>query len=428
MCENAGEENSMEKKREIRELDTSHIDAYTEIAFKAYPSFKDFSPEAMNAYKEVAIETMVHDPVVTFYGMFEGEKLIAVMRHFDFEMNCFGKKIPVAGLGFLGVHLMHKKEKAAREMVAFYEAHYRERKMPISLLLPFRPDFYKKMGYGHGTKMNQYRLETRRIPRYDGPSDLRYLRKEDLEALLASHGRVADKTHGMITKFGDEIRDYFSDPFHQIVASYDAGGKIEGYMVYQFRNGKPGNYTINQMYLKELIYERVDVLAKLLGFLRKQEDQVQLVIFNTQDEHFHYLFDNPLDDSLHYIPYGYLQTNVQAIGVMYKILDVREAFRQCAHRNYNSVTLGVRFLIENEHDEVEELIVSFEDGLALLDRGTVDVTVECHLSDFSPMFLGSTSVRGLHSIGLLRVDDASHLDRLHRAFDTPHKPVCYTDF
>lgn len=418
----------MEKRREIRELNRSHIDAYTEIAFKAYPSFKDFSPEAMAAYKEVAIETLEHDPVVTFYGMFEGEKLIAVMRHFDFEMNCFGKKIPVAGLGFLGVHLMHKKEKAAREMVAFYEAHYRERKMPISLLLPFRPDFYKKMGYGHGTKMNQYRLETRRIPRYDRPSDLRYLEERELDLLLACHARVADKTHGMITKFGDEIRDYFADPFNQIVASYDERGKVEGYMVFQFQNGKAGNYTINQIYVKELIYQSADVLAKLLGFLRKQEDQVQLVIFNTQDPHFHYLFDNPLDDSLHYIPYGYLQTNVQAIGVMYKLLDVREAFRQCGHRDFNGVDLAVRFLIRDEHDRVEAVDVHFQRGHASLEELDPEIIVEIGLSDFSSLFLGSTSVLGLYGLGLLRVNDASQIDRLHRALDIAQKPVCTTDF
>ena len=36
---------TMSMAREIRRLDPSHIDAYTDIAFNAYPSFKDFSAQ-----------------------------------------------------------------------------------------------------------------------------------------------------------------------------------------------------------------------------------------------------------------------------------------------------------------------------------------------------------------------------------------------
>jgi len=164
--------------REIRKLNEENIDEYTEIAFNAYPSFKDFTKEAMDTYKREAVDILKNDEVVTFYGMFENEKLIGVMRLFDFEMNCFGKIIPVSGIGFLGVHLMHKKKKVARDMLEFYEKYYKKKNVSFGLLLPFRPDFYKKMGYGFGTKMNQYRLSTERLPEYRKESDIRYI-KED---------------------------------------------------------------------------------------------------------------------------------------------------------------------------------------------------------------------------------------------------------
>ena len=306
--------------REIRLLNEDYIDAYADIAFNAYPSFKNFTKETMDEYKKVATDILNNDPMVTFYGMFENHKLIAVMRLFDFQMNCFGKIITVSGLGFLGVHLMHKKEKVAKAMVEFYEEHYKSRGIPFGLLLPFRPDFYKKMGYGLGTKMNQYRLEATRIPAYYGESDLRYIKEEELPKLLECHTRVVNRTHGMMIKFGDEI--------NRVVGNYDKNGNINGYLVYKFQNGKDGNYTINNIYVKELIYENTEVLKLLLGFFRKQEDQVNLVIFNTEDENFEYLFDNPLNDSLNYIPYGYLESNTQAIGVMYKIFDVEKLLRR----------------------------------------------------------------------------------------------------
>jgi len=415
--------------REIRVLNETHIDAYTDIAYHAYPSFKDFTEEAMAAYKKTVAHMMDHDPAVTFYGMFEGDKMIGVMRLFQFQMNYFGKMISVSGLGFLGIHLMHKKEKVAKAMVEFYENHFREKGLPIGLLLPFRPDFYKRMGYGMGTKMNQYRLPPSRIPAYSGKSDLRYITRDNLQELFECHGRIAARTHGMMLKFGDEIRNLTTDPFNQIVGYYSPEGQLIGYLVFKFQNGKAGNYTINHLYVKELVYENIDAFRGLLDFLKKQEDQVSLVIFNTEDEHFHYLFDNPLNDSLNYIPYGYIESNTQAVGVMYKLFDIRGAFQQCSYRNYNNANLRVRFLITDELRGIEEtLTINFQNGAAQLDAEDFDITMKTSIAHFSSLFMGSTSVNGLYHLGLLAVDNINLLDDLDRAFYCPQKPVCYTDF
>lgn len=415
--------------REIRQLNETHIDAYTDIAFNAYPSFKNLEKDAVEKYKKIAMEIMTNDPDVTFYGMFEGEKLIAVMRLFDFRMNCFGKILPVSGVGFLGVHLMHKKEKCAKAMIEFYEEIYKKKGTPIGMLLPFRPDFYKRMGYGMGTKMNQYRLPPDRIPAYFGKSDLRYVEKEDLDKLFDCHSRVVAKKHGMIMKIGDEIRDLKNDPYNKIIANYDEKGNINGYLVFKFQNAKDGNYTINNIYIKELIYENTDVLKKLLGFLRKQDDQVNLVVFNTEDENFYYLFDNPLNDSLNYIPYGYIESNTQAVGVMYKLFDIKQAFEQCSHRNYNNSNLKVRFLVYDELNNKEiEIVVNFIDGIVNTDSEKFDVTMRTNMANFSSLFLGSTSVIGMYNLGLLELDNVEFLEDIDRTFYCSQKPVCYTDF
>ncbi|MBU5311192.1 GNAT family N-acetyltransferase [Tissierella carlieri] len=415
--------------REIRQLNEEHIDAYTDIAFNAYPSFKNLEKDAVEKYKKIAVEIMTNDPDVTFYGMFEGEKLIAVMRLFDFRMNCFGKILPVSGIGFLGVHLMHKKEKCAKTMIEFYEEIYKKKGTPIGMLLPFRPDFYKRMGYGMGTKMNQYRLPPDRIPAYFGKSDLRYVEKEDFDKLFDCHSRVVAKKHGMIMKIGDEIRDLKNDPYNKIIGNYDEKGNINGYLVFKFQNAKDGNYTINNIYIKELIYENTDVLKKLLGFLRKQDDQVNLVVFNTEDENFHYLFDNPLNDSLNYIPYGYIESNTQAVGAMYKLFDIKQAFEQCSHRNYNNSNLKVRFLVYDELNNKEiEIVVNFIDGIVNTDSEKFDVTMRTNMANFSSLFLGSTSVIGMYNLGLLELDNVEFLEDIDRTFYCSQKPVCYTDF
>ncbi len=416
------------KMREILELNEKHIDEYTDIAFNAYPSFKELEKQAVDEYKKTTIDIMTDDPDVSFYGMFEDGKLIAVMRIFDFRMNCFGKIVAVSGLGFLGVHLMHKKEKAAKAMIEFYEEFYKKKDISIGMLLPFRPDFYKKMGYGIGTKINQYKLPPNRIPGYYGESDLRYI-EDDFGKVLDCHKRVSQKTHGMMMKIKEEINDLKNDPYNKIIANYNEDGQVDGYIVFQFQNAKPGNYTVNNIYVKELIYENTDVLKRILGFLRKQDDQVNLIIFNTMDENFHYLFDNPLNDSLNYIPYGFIESNTQAVGVMYKILDIRNAFKQLNYRNYNNANINIRFLIEDELSKQQiETIVNFKNGIANIDEEKYDGTVKMNLANFSSLFLGSISVRGLYGLGLLQLDNIDLLDDLDRAFYCSNKPVCYTDF
>lgn len=415
--------------REIKELDHSHIDAYTDIAFNAYPSFKNFNEDALIEYKSTALLIMDSDPVVTFYGLFEEDELIGVMRIFDFEMNVFGKVMPVAGLGFLGVHLMHKKKGVARDLIEFYEKNYLKKNMPISMLLPFRPDFYKRMGYGFGTKMNQYRIPSRFLPSYKTEGKIKYLKESDLHKLLGCHERVVLKSHGRIKKFGDEIRDLFGDAFNRVVGHYDENGRLGGYMVYKFSNAKEGNYTINHIYVKEMVYENPTVLKGLMSYLKNQDEQVELVIFNTEDEHFHNIFDNPLNDTKNYIPYGYLETNTQAVGVMYKLLDINMAFENCSHRNYNGVAAKVRFLIMDDFTKDEiQIAVHFDGTKAVLNESDFDMTVKIKHSDFSSLFLASTSVIGLYNLGLLEIDDESKLANLDLAFYYPQKPVCYTDF
>lgn len=415
--------------REIRRLNESHIDAYSSIALNAYPSFKDLSDPGIEEYKETLLQVMETDPHVSFYGMFEGKKLIAVMRLFDFTMNLFGKMVPASGVGYLGVHLMHKKEKCAKEMMEFYEDFYRNKGIPIGLLLPFRPDFYKKMGYGIGSKMNQYRVESSRIPAYYGHSDLRYVEGDDLNKLLECHSRVTRKSHGMIMKIKDEIRDLRDDPYIKIIGNYDEEENITGYLVFKFKNAKDDNYTINNINIMELIYEDTDVLKKLLGFLRKQEDQVSLVIFNTQDEYFHYVFDNPMNDSLNYIPYGNLETNTQAVGLMYKLFDIEKAFEESSHRNYNNSNLNIKFLVYDEMKKEElELVLNFKEGNVHIGKDKFHGTIKINLANLSSLFFASVSVKGLYNLGLLQIDNIALLEEVDRTFYYPQKPRCNTDF
>lgn len=417
--------------REIRELKSSDVAAYADIAFNAYPSFKDFSISALDDYRASVTDILENDPIVTFLGLFQEDTLIGVMRLFDFEMNLFGKILPVSGVGFLGVHLMHKKKGVARTLITYYEEHYLKKQMPLAMLLPFRPDFYKSMGYGFGTKMNQYRIPNKYIPNYKISGRMDYLTEASLDDILQCHDLMVRNSHGRLRKFSDEINDLFGDPFNRVVGHYNDEGVLDGYIVYKFQNGKAGNYTINHMYVKEMIYHNPKVLESLMGYFKTQTDQVELFIFNTENEGFHFMFANPLNDTKNYIPYGYLETNTQAVGVMYKLLDVAMAFKQCEHRNYNNYTGRVKIITQDDYStDSTATIVHFKDGKASIvySDSNFDYTIKIKGSDFASLFIGSINVLELYHNGLLIIDDPMMIKALDLAFYCPEKPVCYTDF
>lgn len=417
--------------RAIRPLDPSHIDAYTEIAYNAYPSFKDRSPEGLARYKAVVADIMANDSGVAFFGLFEDEKLITVARNFRFRMNCFGRVTDTGGFGFFGVHLMHKRQGAARPMVQFFEDWCTQNGMPVGLLLPFRPDYYKKMGYGFGTKLNQYRVKTGDIPAWDEPADLRYVGPEGLDALLACHKRQVAAHHGMIEKIGDEIRTLRTEPDNLVVASYGAGGAMDGYLVFTFHNAKAGNYTCNHLEVLELCYDSPRVLRVLLGFLNKQQDQAQLTIFSTGDEAFHHLFANPLNDTGGYVPFGNLETNTQNLGVMYKVFHAADAFEAFTWRSYNGASLCAAFIIDEPGKDAgeERVTVRFQNGAATLAEGAPDITVRLSRADFSSLFMGCVTLKALAGLGQVAVTGgAAQLHALHMALYCPEKPFSNTDF
>ena len=107
--------------REIRPVGTDHIEEYLEIYLNAYPAFKLLDADCIQYYRHKTHLDMTTDREVDFYGMFEGDRLIAQMKLVNFRMNVYGKMQPAVGLMALAVHPLFRKQGVALSMVRFYE-------------------------------------------------------------------------------------------------------------------------------------------------------------------------------------------------------------------------------------------------------------------------------------------------------------------
>ena len=264
---------------------------------------------------------MKNDRNINFCGLFENGQLIALAKLIDFSMNAFGKMIPATGLMSLAVHPMHKKKGAGLDMVRFFEKYTVDSGASVSMLLPFRIDFYRKMGYGYGSKLEEYRIPTVNLPECRDTSMIEFLGSDDLPRILECQAAFASRNHGMLLKFEDEIRDMASDSDSRRIG-YVQDGKLRGYMIYEFVCESDVNYTLNRIEVKEFAYEDGKVLQTLLGFLRNQSDLARTVVIRTGEEDFYHILPSAQDPSGNYIDFGFLQTNIGAIGTMYKIVDL----------------------------------------------------------------------------------------------------------
>lgn len=418
---------------DIRILTEKDFEALTLILAEAYPGMKIVSQEDRERTKERVLKFHQEDPSANFYGLFRQDRLLGVMCLYDFCMNFFQAQIPVGGVGQVAVALPHKKEHVAREMIHFFVQHYRERHTPFVALYPFRPDFYHKMGFGYGPKMNQYRVKPSAFPKGPSKVHVRYLTEEDKQALAECYDRFASRTHGMMRKTERELRQLFSKPEHRI-AGYVKNGQIGGYLVYAWEHGE--NFILNDMHIKEFIYETHEALSELSTYLHTQADQVRHILVDTQDEDFHYLLLDPRNNSDRLIPAVYHESNAQGLGLMYRVVDVPGIFDRLGERDLSrawpgaqsctlKLTVDDSFLPENAGNT----LLRFEEGhVQRLDDGAHDVEINLDIAEFSSLLAGTVRFQSLHRYGLAGISDASYVETVDRIFAVAQKPMCTTSF
>jgi predicted acetyltransferase len=420
--------------REIKQLQRRHVNEIVSVMANAYPGMKIVSAEDRRRMAEHT-ETLNEEPTIQFYGLFEDtdydeEQLVGVMRFHDFVMQLLSAKTLVGGVGGLAVDLLRKKEKVARDMALYFLRHYRDRGACLTALYPFRPDFYKKMGFGLGAKMNRYRIKPGSIPKGPSKRHVVYLNIGDKEALNDCYNRFLEKTNGLFEKNSLALNRMFESPSAKIVG-YKQGTQVLGYLVFTFRPLDEANFLRHDIVVREFIYETPEALWELLTFLRAQTDQVERIEFNTQDESFHHLLPDPRNDSQRLLPVVWHESNAQGVGIMYRVIDVKRLFEVLTEHDFGGVSCRLKLSLADSFlpENAGSTVIHFEKGRPrIVPDGLHDVEVHMDVSEFSSMVIGAITFERLHGYGLARITEESWLEKINRLFKTTQKPTCMTTF
>ena len=239
----------------------------------------------------------------------------------------------------------------------------------------------------------------------------------------------------LVVKFEDEIRDMFADDQSKRIG-YFQDGKLKGYAIYTFVSESDVNYTLNRIEVKELVYLEPEVLKSMLGFFRNQADLAQTIVIRTGEEDFYHILPSAQDISGNYIDFGFLQTNISAVGTMYKIVDLDNFVSITDYRRFplSNITVGFDY-----YDELSHLSKSFAVKFMPKDEHTscwsvadsnspCDVRIECNLSDISALFMGSCQLSSLVRLGNIKLSDPSFETLLDSLFYYKQKPWTNTDY
>ena len=248
---------------------------------------------------------------------------------------------------------------------------------------------------------------------------------------MACQRRFAARNHGMVEKFDEELRAARDDIQVRRMGWYDDGGTLRGYAAYRFESASDTNYTQNRLSVEELVYEDGAVLRALLGGLKLQEDLAQTVILRTGEEDFHHLLNDPQDVSKNYMDYGFLQTNVSAVGTMFKLTDGPSFVEKTAYRPFPQGTLTAAFRRRDELTGAEQCLrIAFSQGrwaVAAADAAA-DVTVICRQGELTSLLMGSCDLEGLLRLGAAGADDPDGARELARLLHCSQKPWLNADY
>jgi predicted acetyltransferase len=414
----------------VQELPASDLAAFIDIAVNAYPGLKLNPPDERRKLHERMLQAMADEPTTHMFGAYRDGRLVGGMRLFDFRLTLLSAKASAGGVGFVAVDLLHKKEHVAKELILAFLRHYRQQGAPIAMLYPFRPDFYRQMGFGFVSRLNQYRIPPGKLPRGRSKAHVRYAAPADAEQLLACYTRYADRTHGMIERGPHFFPQTLANPEIKALV-FERDGRIEGYFLGMFKaRNLDNNMLLNDLMINELVYEHSDALSELLTFLHTQADQLSAIVFNTQDEYFHQLVLDPRNGSDMIVQLHH-ETNTQGVGLMYHVIDVPGVFAALREHDFGGQSCRLKLMLEDSFlpENAGSTTILFEQGRAQVqDDDAHDVALRLDVADFSSLLVGAISFKRLYSYGRVTLSDPRYVDLLQRLFAVEDKPICLTRF
>ena len=362
---------------------------------------------------------------VTFAAELRG-RIVGAFRAYKMAESLNGTLLPMMGLAAVAVSPDARRRGIARTMCRHALMHARERGDFVSVLYPFRPAFYRSLGWGLVGELHSYRFRPESLSLDDHSLNVRLAHLDDHDGIAACYDRIARRSNGPILRTPYAWKNLFMDPAtHAVVHEQDG---IKGYAVLTY--GKGHTREVRPLIVRELLAESKEAYCGMLGWLSEQRDLWREIRYDARvEELFAFRLTEPRPPGERHAR-SLWDPNARVIrGPMLRIVNVQEAL---ARRGYDpEIQLVLHLTLHDSEidDNHGECRVVFEKGRATVARwngGQADAVLSTGIASLSQIFAGEISPTQAALLGGTEVKGKVEL--LDRLFATMEKFWLFDEF
>lgn len=374
----------------------------------------------------------LHEPNEGRYlGYFDDNgTLIGSILMMDFSLNVRGIMMPMGAAAYVSTNFLHKKEHIARDLLRVLMGYYIKLGTPIGCLHPFNPAFYRKMGYGHCMEANFYMPKASSIRSFGHKENLCFADKaHDEQAVLDYYHAFAKRTNGATIHHYMDPHRIFDMPY---VVLCRKGGRITGYLTFEFVEVDHYTDMYHDLCVREMIYDDLDTLEQFMTFFASQSDQIDRVRIYSPDNYLHTMFVNP-DSGENRAHDGCIhEIGRRTMGNMIRLFSVADYFAvqtHCCVPVQHPFTLALH-LTDTFLEQNNRIFLLRIEGskVSLVPQAVPDAALWSDISDFSSFVIGAIPLQDFLRLGRMTLDMPAYARDIQNALGWDTKPCNYTYF
>jgi predicted acetyltransferase len=370
--------------------------------------------------REARRKNFCENPRGSLSDLYVAERGGRVVGHgFLFPMRSWfgGPALSVGGVASVGVAPDARRSRVGRALLVGLLAQMRARGMAVSMLYPFRHDFYRKLGWGLVGELRRHRFRPDALPLFEERERVLEGRPDHLDAVRECYETFAKTRTGLLARSDAVWASLVRSETVRIAQVPRAGGDLEGYCLYRFVADPMLSHQ--EIEVHELVANTPSARLALWGFLSAQRDQVRRIQMSVPpDEPLHLFLREPRgpeEDPIRGLTFVAGQV---AVGLMLRIVDPARAIAGRGWSSDGEVVLNcpdrllgdgtrLRLVVRGGHAEV---------GAAASGAGPV---LAMDPSTFAQVWSGALLPSRAVYFGLAQVEPGSALPWLDRLFALP---------
>lgn len=392
----------------IRSADTNDIRALAELWARAFPGERTVEQRVRH------LETGgVFGGLETAWIAERAGRTVGAFRAYALTQHMHGTPFRMMGLAAVAVDETARRRGIGRELCEHAVRVAHERGDTLSMLYPFRPAFYRGLGWGMTGQLHQYRFRPESLVPSAGASEVRRADASDAGAIAACYDRVAAETNGFIARTPRIWRSHLeADGTHAYVTGERA---VRGYLIVRF--GRAASPDEKPLFIREIVAQDHESYDALLGWIGAQRDAWRLAHYDAApDERFDHRLTDPRTPGFH--PARYLWAPVARVirGPMLRVLDVRAALQKRARWGPAApMRFGLHVLDELVPENEGPFAVEYDGRRVSVTRAAAQPLLRLPVATLAQVFAGEMTVAESLQLGLAEAEgDAAAVDSLFR--------------